>query len=72
VQPGGVGFGKWLMAAGVMTVGIGILQAYNMHAAWLAVIVILLAIFLRYPAVWSQVREIFGLRPTGGGGGAVH
>lgn len=63
------GFGTWVLAAMVVTLGISILQGWDERIAWGVAIMILLAVFLRYPAAMSQISKIFGLGQTAPNGG---
>ncbi len=66
-----VSLGKWLGAAVVVVGGIALLEQYDQRVAWGAAILLLLAMFLRYPAALTQIQKMLGTLPGGGAGGNV-
>lgn len=57
--------GKWLWAALIVVVGVGMLEQYDARMAWALAAVILLAVFLRYPAALNEIGKIFHLGHSG-------
>jgi hypothetical protein len=52
--------GAWIWAGIIVTVGVMILEAYDAKAAMTFAILVLLAMFLRYPAALDQIRAMLG------------
>lgn len=62
----------YVLAAAVVIVGVVALEQYDQRLAMMFAVMLLLALFIRYPRAREEIVKAFGLGfAPGGGGGSV-
>lgn len=56
-------FGAWLVAAIVVVGGVAALESWDEQIAWAAAVLLLMAMFFRYPQAFDQIKALLG-NPT--------